>query len=120
MKRYKLQFAKTVTEDSYEHGEIGKTHDFGFYDTITVKTIDEIKEHIPKDASIFDSRIDWQRLENADGYEATEKQIEFWKQGGQILYAVTYSLYISEIVSINVDNEKLATMFPLLENQGVY
>lgn len=57
-------------------------------------------------------------MENGEGQEPMEYQVEEWKQGKRKMYLAYYSFYLSEVTTKGLGNEALSTAFPDLENNS--
>jgi len=100
---------KFVEEDNYENGcnpdtAQGWTVDIKFKaETIEelIKQITEFygveEEDIEINSCDEDGRIDINIMENSEGYKATEREIEAWKQGLKKLYSAIYTYNIEKV-----------------------
>lgn len=121
--KYKLEIHLFTEEDDYREGcKPETTRDFGVIETMYYSTIEQLQEFLldsKVNYSIFDSVINYNILVNADNYEASERDLEQWKEGKRVLWLANYTYYITKVVETSFENEELAAMFPHLENQGV-
>ena len=99
------------TEDSYEHGEVGKgmtvldESNVGRYEGPGQLMRDLVRRFgLPEDKKAWgafdgeNGRIEVQFLVNADNHEASPREIERWKKGEERLWAAHVSIYIVESV----------------------
>lgn len=112
---------KSVELDDYEKGcllEGGS--DFGCIDTFKTNSMNEALELIKSygEPSIFDDRIDVQKMENGDGNEPMEYQIEEWKKGNRKMYLANYTFYFSEVTTKSLKQSDLVKAFPNVENNS--
>lgn len=112
---------KSVELDDYENGcllEGGS--DFGCIDTFKTNSMNEALELIKTygEPCIFDDRIDVQKMENGDGNEPMEYQIEEWKKGNRKMYLANYTFYFSEVTTKSLKQSDLVKAFPNVENNS--
>jgi hypothetical protein len=101
--------AKFAEIDDYENGCLPETAiNFRIDVKFKADTVDDLLEDIKNYFGVDDDaielnscdeigRIDIATLENADGYNANESEIELWKQGKIELWACTYTYYVDEV-----------------------
>lgn len=117
----KVSVYKSVELDDYEKGcllEGGS--DFGCIETFKTDSMNEALKIIKSygEPCIFDDRLDVQKMENSDGYEPMEYQVEEWKKGNRKLYLARYSFYFSEITTKPLSQVDLIHGFSTLENNS--
>jgi hypothetical protein len=106
MKKYRSDYVhKIIEEDNYANGCTGSAMDRSYSYTIEGDTVQELQAQIIEhtgaiSAEVFDGdgksdRIDAQTLENEDGYSASPKQIEQWKNNEIALFLCDYSFYFT-------------------------
>ena len=105
---------KLIDQDDYEKGCIGQTTMFDGRDTFESDDlnalIDKLKEFSGHDDILLNScdeigRIDIQGLEDTYSCPPTNSEIEQWKKGEKILYAVTYTFYVYKCEPISLLGE---------------
>jgi 6-pyruvoyl-tetrahydropterin synthase len=116
----------SVYKDSYEEGE---TDNVNNYDMNHIKgSIVSPKELVSflakniytsedaSDYSILDNNIHTSQLQDADGSEASQSEIERWKKGDLELYSANFIISVSIISEIDFDDETLSSITGI----GVY
>jgi hypothetical protein len=116
----------SVYKDSYEEGE---TDNVNNYDMNHIKgsivspkeLVSFLAENIytsedASDYSILDNNIHTSQLQDADGSEASESEIERWKKGDLELYSARFIISVSIISEIEFDEEVLSSLTGI----GVY
>ena len=105
---------KHSEEDTYDHGCNGKS-DLSAYIEKNLAT-DSAPEIVakfanwlgmkPEDAELDvceeAGRVEFQRMEDGEGYEASEQQLKDWKRGELKLYAATYTIYVERVTRESV------------------
>lgn len=76
--------------------KIGKAYCLDLSDGI------ELHEHEDDYSEIF---VEYNRLENAEGYEASDSEIADWKSNKVILYLAEYSFLIEKHAILNISRE---------------
>lgn len=104
-------FLKMAEKDNFEEGCDPTTSQHSMVEIVlksetTDGLIDEVKsffgiddDSIQKNACDEDGRIDIVTLENGEGYNAFESQIEKWKQGNLDLWSVIYTGQVLQVES---------------------
>jgi hypothetical protein len=89
---------KSTEIDSYKDGCNPETRQEwelnwkGEYESL--KDMAEKLGHDQESATVIDNRVIFQRLENAEGWELSEREIALWKAGKIEAYSATYDYYI--------------------------
>jgi hypothetical protein len=60
--------------------------------------IENDKENYLLNSCDEEGRIDFQLMENAEGYPASSRELALWKEGKCRLWAATYSAYVEEVI----------------------
>lgn len=106
---------KYVQKDNFETGCYGESQYTGYHCTLKGETIQDvvkaITEHVgckPEHVMVNPcgddpSRIDAQRMENADGEEPTQSQLQAFEAGEIDLWVADYSFYFEETKPANFD-----------------
>jgi len=119
MKHYKIDICKFAELDNYQNGCDGKGQDHGTIDTKNFYSLEKLQAFISeiKDAYIHEDRIEYGQLENDSGYKVDTQDQEYqdFKAGKTDLWAVNYSIYISEVTIKEVQNRDLRSTFNLRE-----
>lgn len=110
--KYQVKIFAYSEKDTYEEGCIGFSRDSGCIDVSVFKTPEEVVKHLQVYGEVyrFENRLEVQRMENANNYEPSKRELEQWKLGKCDLYCATYSAYISIITDI--DETELTKLFP--------
>lgn len=120
---YQIQVTKFSEEDNFENGcDYETATDYGVIETLKASTLLEALKVIKESYGtpvIFENRLEFHRMEDENGEEATKREIEFWKEGKTKLWASNYSFYISRVETENLDYGVLSEAFPDLETEGV-
>ena len=99
---------KLIEADNFENGCHGPLRDCSYGFQIIGGTLDDVKkaisEHVGCELEAITvnpceddpSRIDAQRMENDDGEEPTQSQLEAFRAGELDLWVADYSFYFSE------------------------
>lgn len=101
-------FSRFAQLDDFEQGCIGRESDSYVDHKITAKTVQEMREKIVNvvggtlddqeiDACEEPGRIDVGRMENSDGLEPSQKQLEAWRNGQCKLWYVVYSFRVDSV-----------------------
>ena len=122
---FKVQICKMIEKDNFKNGcDPDTTQDHGIIETFQAQNNSEILEKIKSfsynnELYIFENRIEFQRLENNNGFCVGDNDIEYqdFKNGKIDLWNAMYSVYISEITENEIENEKLKTLFPELKEE---
>lgn len=95
---------KDTVLDNYEEGEIGETYssNMSHFKGIIFNTIEDLAKqtflpNIKENWCIFDGRITTDLLEDKDGCEASEREIEKWKKNDMKLYSARYNFHVLEV-----------------------
>lgn len=111
MTKYEINgWYKFAEQDDWEHGcDPDKYVSFTGNEQWSAETIERLLEiikdfvdvpsghEIELDACEEDGRVDIQVLETADGYTASDRDIEKWKQGEMALWSATYTFIIERV-----------------------
>lgn len=111
MTKYEINgWFKFAEQDDWEHGCDPETgYSVGGDDHWSAETVEGLLRSlrhfvgVPHDYEILldaceeDGRVDIQVLETADGYTASDRDIEKWKQGEIALWSATYSFIIERV-----------------------
>lgn len=103
-------YSKLVTEDSYEHGEIGKSSEMGDDRmNVSAPTQEALIKKLMEVAGVNDlsavtinaaeeqGRVDIQSLENSNLYPASENEIARWKKGEMKLWSAYYMFNVEVV-----------------------
>jgi hypothetical protein len=120
---YTCTVIKTIEEDSFNGGCIvGTFQDFGVIETFKASTLTDIvkllESNYGQSPSIFEdetNRLEIQRTENKEGYQASSTDLIQFKEGGINLWAATYSCYIEKIMA----NDELLDEFKSLNLETI-
>lgn len=111
---------KLVEVDDYEKGLTDKPQTIIFDKiNITAETLKELLEKIGKTycldfaegVGLHDTDdhsqilVEYNRLEDVEGYEATDSEVEDWKSGKTTLYLADYSFCIEKYAVLNISRE---------------
>ena len=100
---------KHSEEEAYDHGRSGKSEYSAYIEKkLVADSAPEIVAKFanwlgmkPEDAEIDvceeDGRVEFQRVENGEGYEASPRQLQDWKRGERKLYCATYTIYVERV-----------------------
>jgi len=125
--KYQCTIAKSIEIDSYNEGCLMEGGgDFGIIHTVTESTLEKCiqsaesfcggKIYIEPEED-FPACI--QVTENKDGYEASKKEIESWKENKLTLYLANYSLYFSEVQTIEINSMSIHQAISKMEGKKV-
>lgn len=108
---------KIAEEDNYQEGCLPDTSymvdiDLSFRGATIEELIEQLKiyygeEYLVNPCEDDPSRIDFQRMEDSEGCEASKNQIEAWKKGRFKLWVVTYTMNIEKSETVNLDDYNL-------------
>lgn len=102
-------FHKFSQLDNYENGCTGPSFDQYIDHRITAESLQDIKAACERFTGgemctdmIEDSRLDFQVMETADGFPATEYELERFKVGEIELYDCTYTVYVATVTPADI------------------
>lgn len=105
---------KHTEQDNFEQGCTGDITCFELDINFEAELIDELKYEI---ASFFDvdltnieideinNRLEWGRMENANGEKASEQELALFKRNECVLYVANYSTYVYKRERVNLIGE---------------
>lgn len=100
-------FHKFTEQDDYNEGCIGNGSD-NFIDChITTATMTDMKDKIAGfiGCKVSDLELDVcdevGKMENAEGYEASESELVSWREGDTVLFYAVYSCYVMECNAVS-------------------
>lgn len=111
---YQISINKMVTEDNYEEGEIGLTTDHGYITKLEVTDLANAPMEIAQflgcnvdELTVYENQVEYQRLENGEGWKAYPSEVATWKEGKTQLWSASFSCYITEVSSKEITNKEL-------------
>lgn len=112
--RYQIEVHKAVVEDNYQHGEMGKTSDYGSIITLHAETLRDVPRTVAEflccdtdELRAYENRIEWSTLETGEGYQPTENLKALWQEGQCKLYSASYSCFVTEVWSKEITTGQL-------------
>lgn len=113
----KVSVNKTIEQDTYEEGCLPNTfQDYGYIEHFTFDTIEEAKKKLESyygkmEVDELNNCLIYGRMENANGYEVSNTELEMWKLGERDLYYVNYYFYFKEVMEREIQEESLTPFF---------
>ena len=112
---------KTIEEDTWEHGCVGKWSHDTCCDLYSASTLPELITRLKAAFNCTDNgvlidscdepgRIDFQVTENDAGLEPSAAEIEAWKRGEERLWACTYTVHVERVTRETVE---LSSLLPV-------
>lgn len=109
--KFYLRYAtKSIVEDDYDNGENPDTEyniDLDWVGNCFCDNIEDIAKPLELDfknkeswMAFDDGRIIYQGIENGNGEVPTAEEMDKWKKGVEVLYAVQYDFYVLFIENI--------------------
>lgn len=105
-------FLKHAEVDNWESGCTGECHSYYVDHKITGFTFAELIEKCEAFTGgevcpdlIENNRLDFQATENADGYPASESELEKFKRGEIVLYLCDYSAIVQKVENADLTEE---------------
>ena len=113
MKRYYIESNHDVYKDSYNEGETENINYYNLKSIVQAKNPKEaIKQYFDKELCYSfnidnsdtdeDGVLHYSVLVDEENSEATEKEIELWKEGKKVLYSNNITLSIFELVGVKI------------------
>ena len=111
-------YEKRATEDDYEKGELPNTDSYFSMDLAVrekslVKAMDKMASTLGVDcdsydiyaiaSECYDGRITFSRMENDDGYEPTQAELDAWKAGRTRLWTADYFCRVEKTFEMGDD-----------------